>query len=170
MDAFNLKNVHMSLDDVIKKNKIVKNSFKPQKVDKKFRRDVRKILDKSKKNRPENLVSKSLMLTGLAPTVDQEDLDNLFKSFGAISRLHFREDGKMLGSAEVIAPSFSAAKSIYKQFNQRELDSYPMNIKFTTDFHEHERNDQTNLQVKTQKIFFRENRVLFTILFLTHAI
>ena len=150
MDAFNLKKVNMSLDDIIEKNKVVKKNFKSYKVDNRVRKDIRKILDKSKKKRAEGLVSKSILVTGLAPTVDQEDLENLFKPYGAAVKLHYREDGKFYGSAEIIAPSFGVAKQIYSNFNRRELDGYPMNIKFTMatmDCHESEETELTNLQV-----------------------
>ena len=147
MDAFNLKKVNMSLDDIIEKNRVVKKSFKSYKVDQRVRKDIRKILDKTKKKRAEALVSKSILVTGLAPTVDQEDLENLFKPYGAAVKLHYRDDGKFYGSAEIIAPSFGVAKTIHTNFNRRELDGYPMNIKFTTDFTENDDNELTNLQV-----------------------
>ena len=152
--TYNFKNIDQSLDDIIQKNSLSKPNFKAKnrKIDFRPHKSLDHIVRRARQDRKsaEAFVCKSMLISGLAPTVEQDDLERLFKPYGANVKMHYREDGKFfgtfppillltnfynltfLGSAEVIAPSFKAAKQIYFDYNQRTLDNYSMKIRFAT--------------------------------------
>ena len=152
--TYNFKNIDQSLDDIIQKNSLSKPNFKAKnrKIDFRPNKSLDQIVRRARQDRKsaEAFVCKSMLISGLAPTVEQDDLERLFKPYGANVKMHYREDGKFfgnfspillltkfynltfLGSAEVIAPSFKAAKQIYFDYNQRTLDNYSMKIRFAT--------------------------------------
>ena len=104
--SYNFKNIDKSLDDIIQRNSLTRPNFKAKnrKVDFRPRKSLNQIVKRTRQDRKsaEAFVSKSMFISGLAPTVEQADLEQLFKPYGATVKMHFREDGKFIGNNAIL--------------------------------------------------------------------
>lgn len=104
--SYNFKNIDKSLDDIIQRNSLTRPNFKAKnrKVDFRPRKSLNQIVKRARQDRKsaEAFVSKSMFISGLAPTVEQADLEQLFKPYGATVKMHFREDGKFIGNNAIL--------------------------------------------------------------------
>lgn len=101
--SYNFKNIDKSLDDIIQRNSLTRPNFKAKnrRVDFRPRKSLDQIVKRARQDRKsaEAFVCKSMFISGLAPTVEQADLEQLFTPYGATVKMHFREDGKFIGNA-----------------------------------------------------------------------
>ena len=104
--SYNFKNIDKSLDDIIQRNSLTRPNFKAKnrKVDFRPRKSLNQIVKRARQDRKsaEAFVSKSMFISGLAPTVEQADLEQLFMPYGATVKMHFREDGKFIGNNAIL--------------------------------------------------------------------
>ena len=76
----------------------------------------------------------SVALSGLAPSVTKEDLEELFSPIVSGKRpfwvkMHYNESRRPMGSAEITFPSFQAAKKAVATYDKVPLDNYPMKLR-----------------------------------------
>merc|ERR1712029_893007 len=89
--SYNFKNIDKSLDDIIQRNSLTRPNFKAKnrKVDFRPRKSLNQIVKRARQDQKsaEAFVSKSMFISGLAPTVEQADLEQLFKPYGATVKI-----------------------------------------------------------------------------------
>ena len=141
--------VNMSLDDVIKMKSISKipkvkhhsGAGKAGEGTSRNKRHHKKNHHKSQKTerstshqpkKSSSIESSKIIVSNLADTVSQGDVEELFTEFGRLRHcaLHYDQFSKSLGTAEVNFAFPSDAARAVKQYNGVPLDGKAMNIQF----------------------------------------
>ncbi|KAJ6221744.1 hypothetical protein RDWZM_000289 [Blomia tropicalis] len=113
-----------------------------------------------------NRKNATLRISNLASTVTNEDIEELFSSFGQVIRstIHFDQYGTSLGSGDIIFDFRSDAIQAQEKLNNVPLDGKPLRIVLIDDdgsandaFSSYIRNSQENNVSRNRRQFSRNN-------------